>query len=177
MKKIISLVLIAVLLCVCTVVSVSAEISPTAPIVDKTIIVDATPVPSHGGTATPTVDDPYVHVVGSDDTVTLVATPNDGWKFTHWEFVTGDYDIIEGSLTSSTITILPKGDADIHSYAYFVEEGETVPSTEPQSKPPVTPDDNDKSPTTGDITPVLFAGSAVVLMLGFAVIALKKKAC
>ena len=174
MKKAISLI-IATLLMVCGVVSVSAEISPTASVVDKTIIIDAIPVPDHAGDATPGIDAPVEYIVGSDGTVTLIASSNDGFKFTHWEFATGDFDIIEGSLTSSTIVILPKGDSNIRAYAYFVDEDADV--TEPSSKPAVKPDDDDKAPTTGDVTPVFFVAGAVVMMLGFAVIALKKKAC
>lgn len=176
MKKAISL-LIAVLLMVCGIVSVSAEISPTASVVDTKIIIDAIPVPGHAGTCTPDIENPYEYIVGSDGTVTLQANANDGFKFTHWEFVTGEFDIVEGSLTTSTIVILPKGDTNIRAYAYFVEADASVPSTEPESKPPVKPDDDNKSPTTGDITPVFFVAGAVVLMLGVAIVALKKKAC
>ncbi len=174
MKNTIAL-LIAVLLMVCGVVSVSAEISPTASVVDTKIIIDAIPVPDHAGTATPDIKNPVEYIVGSDGTVTLIASSNDGFKFTHWEFITGEFDIIEGSLTSSTIVILPKGDTNIRAYAYFVEEGADV--TEPTTKEPVKPDDDDKSPTTGDFTPAFAVAGAVVMMLGFAVIALKKKAC
>ena len=174
MKKTISL-LIAVLLMVCGVVSVSAEISPTASVVDKTIIIDAITVPDNAGTVNHDIKNPVEYIVGSDGTVTLIASTNDGFKFSHWEFITGEFDIIEGSLTSSTIVILPKGDSNIRAYSYFVPEDADV--TEPQSKPQVKPDDDNKSPTTGDVTPVFFVAGAVVMMLGFAVIALKKKAC
>lgn len=176
MKKVISL-LIAVLLMACAVVSVSAEISPTAPIVDDSIIIDAIPVPDYAGTCTPDVKNPVEYIVGEDGSVTLIASSMEGFKFTHWEFLTGEFDIISGSLTSSTIVILPKGDKDVRAYAYFVEEGETVPSTTPESKPPVTPDDGTQSPTTGENNTALFVGASVVLMLGFAVVVLKKKAC
>lgn len=175
MKKTIAL-LIAVLLMVCGVVSVSAEISPTASVVDNKITIDAIVVPDNAGTVNPDIKNPIEYIVGSDGTVTLIASTNDGFKFTHWEFITGEFDIIEGSLTTSTIVILPKGDTNIRAYANFVPVDETLP-TAPESKPPVTPDDDDKSPTTGDFTPVLFVAGAVVMMLGVAVVALKKKAC
>ena len=174
MKKTIAL-LIAVLLMVCGVVSVSAEISPTASVVDTKITIDAIVVPDNAGTVNPDIKNPIEYIVGSDGTVTLIASTNDGFKFTHWEFITGEFDIIEGSLTSSTIVILPKGDANIRAYANFVEEDVDV--TEPATKEPVKPDDSNESPTTGDITPAFAVAGAVVLMLGFAVIALKKKAC
>ncbi|MBQ8572576.1 MAG: hypothetical protein IJ451_03830 [Ruminococcus sp.] len=173
MKKFVSL-LIAVLLLVCGVASVSAEVSPTASVVDTKITIDAVVVPDNAGSATPSIDNPFEYVVGSDGTVTLQASTNDGFKFSHWEFITGEFDIIEGSLTSSTIVILPKGDTNIRAYAHFAEEGADV--TEPSSQTPQKPDDGDKSPTTGDVTPVVIAASAVMLMLGIAVI-LKKKAC
>lgn len=174
MKKVISL-LIAVLLVACAVVSVSAEISPTAPIVDDSIIIDAIPVPDYAGTCTPDVKNPIEYIVGEDGTVTLIASSMEGFKFTHWEFVTGEFDIISGSLTSSTIVILPKGDEDIRAYAHFVEEDVDV--TEPSSKPVQKPDDGTQSPTTGENNTALFVGASVVLMLGFAVVALKRKAC
>ena len=174
MKKVVSL-LIAVLLMACAVVSVSAEISPTAPIVDKTITIDAIAVPDNAGTVIPGVDAPVEYIVGSDGTVKLVASSMDGFKFTHWEFVTGEFDIVEGSLTSSTIVILPKGDSDIHAYAHFDKEDADV--TEPTSKPAVKPDDDNKAPTTGEPVVLSAVASAVVLMLGFAVVAMKKKAC
>lgn len=175
MKKVVSL-LIAVLLMVCAVVSVSAEISPSAStVVDKTITIDAIAVPDNAGTVTPGVDSPVEYVVGTDGTVKLVASSMEGFKFTHWTFVTGEFDIIEGSLTSSTIVILPKGDNNIRAYANFVEEGEDV--TVPESKPVEQPDDDNKSPTTGEPVAVYTVMGAVVLMLGVAVVAFKKKAC
>lgn len=176
MKKAISL-LIAVLLMVCGIVSVSAEVSPTASVVDTKITIDAIVVPNEAGSVNPSIDNPIEYIVGSDGTVTLIASTNDGFKFTHWEFITGEFDIIEGSLTSSTITILPKGDTNIRAYANFADADSSDPVTEPESKPPYTTPDDDKSPTTGDVTPVLFAAGAVVMMLGLAVVILKKKAC
>lgn len=174
MKKVVSL-LIAVLVLACSVVCVSAEVSPTATTVTTTITIDAVAVPDNAGTVTPDIGDPVEYVIGSDGTVTLVASSMEGFKFSHWEFVTGEFEIIEGSLTSSTIVILPKGDANVRAYANFVEEDKDV--TEPSSKPASKPDDDDKSPQTGDNTAVYAVMGAVVLMLGFAVVALKKKAC
>jgi len=176
MKKVIVL-LIAMLLMVCGIASVSAEVSPTASVVDTKITIDAVVVPDNAGTATPSIDEPFEYVVGSDGTVTLIASSNEGFKFVRWEFITGEFDIIEGSLTSSTIVILPKGDSNIRAYAHFAEEDASIPATEPDSKPAVKPDPGTQSPTTGDVTPVFFVLGAVVLMLGVAVIALKKKAC
>ena len=176
MKKVVSL-LIAVLLMACAVVSVSAEISPTAPtIVKATIIIDAVVVPDNAGSVTPNIDKPFEYEVNSDGTVKLVASSMDGFKFTHWEFITGDFDIIEGTLTSPVLVIKPTGDANVRAEAHFVKEDASVPATEPDSKPPVKPDDGDKSPTTGDSTPVVVV-SAVLLMAAVATVVLKKKAC
>lgn len=176
MKKVVSL-LIAVLLMACAVVSVSAEISPTAPtIVKDTIIIDAVVVPDNAGTVDPSIDNPFEFEVNSDGTVKLVASSMEGFKFSHWEFIAGEFDIIEGSLTSPVLVIKPKGDTNVRAEAHFVKVDDTTPSTEPDSKPAVKPDDDDKSPTTGDITPVV-AVSAVVLMAGIAAVVLKKKAC
>ena len=66
MKKVVSM-LIAVLLLACAVVSVSAEISPTAPtIVKDTIIVDAIVVPDNAGSVEPSIDNPFEYEVNSD---------------------------------------------------------------------------------------------------------------
>lgn len=173
MKKAVSL-LVAILLCVCAVVSVSAEVSPTAPTVVKdTIYIDAIVVPDNAGSVTPNVDKPFEYIIGTDGTVTLIASSVEGFKFSHWEFITGEFDIVEGTFTSPTLVIRPKGDANIRAYANFVEED--VTPTTPDSKPVPPVDDDDKSPTTGDITPV-FAVAGVVLMAGLAVVVLKKKA-
>ena len=45
----------------------------------------------------------------SDGTITLTATANKLASFTNW-VIDGDYEIVEGSLTSETITIRPKAD-------------------------------------------------------------------
>ena len=173
MKKIIAL-LVALLLMSCAVISVSAEVSPTAPIKDKYISIDAVAVPEGSGTVTPDIDNPVKYEVGTDGTVTLSASTIEGFKFSHWEFITGEFDIVEGSLTSPTLVILPKGDVNIRAYAHFIEEGEEP--TVPESKPVEKPDDDKNSPTTGEATTVYAVMTAVVLMVGFAVVALKKKA-
>lgn len=176
MKKIIAL-LIAVLVMACAVVSVSAEVSPTPPIVNDKISIDAVVVPEGAGTVTPDIENPFEYIVGSDGKVTLSASSMDGFKFSHWEFITGDFDIIEGSLTSPVIVILPKpGSSNIRAEANFIKDGETEP-TIPDSKPVTPPDDGTESPITGDTTALYTIGAAVVLMIGFTVVVLKKKAC
>lgn len=176
MKKILAL-LIAVLVMAFSVFCVSAEISPTAPITGDEIIIDAVVVPEGAGTVTPDIENPFEYIVGSDGKVTLSASSMDGFKFSHWEFITGDFDIIEGSLTSATIVIMPRpGSSNIRAEANFVKEGASEP-TIPDSKPITPPDDDDKSPTTGDTTAIYAIGAAVVLMIGFTVVVLKKKAC
>lgn len=175
MKKAVSL-LIALLLTVCGITCVSAEISPTASTVVKNVIsIDAVPVPDNAGTVTPNIDNPFEYEVGSDGTITLIASSFEGFKFSHWEFVTGEFEIIQGSLTSPTLVILPKGDVNIRAYAHFIDAGSSEPVTEPDSKPVTPPDDGNLSPVTGDFTPVVITAGALALMLG-AVVALRKKA-
>lgn len=175
MKKIVSL-LVAVLLTVCAVVSVSAEISPTAPTVIKdTITIDAVPVPDNAGSVTPSIDNPIEYVVGSDGTITLIASSFEGFEFSYWEFVTGEFEIIQGSLTSPTIVIFPKGDVNIRAYAHFKEIGSSQPITQPDSKPAGKPDDGTSAPVTGDITPVVVFAGVLTLALGVAAVAFLKK--
>lgn len=172
MKKIVSC-LIALVLIVCAVASVSAAISPTATIKDKYLIVDVIPVPDHAGTANPGVDDPGKVEVSAGETVTLTATPKDGYKFDYWEFSTGEFEIISGDLTSPTIVIKPTGDDNVRAYAHFSPIGEDV--TVPSSKPAQKPSKDPEAPKTGDTTPIYaVAGSILVVALAAAVI-LKKR--
>lgn len=177
MKKVLSC-LLAVALMLCAVVSVSAEISPEGSISDKYIIIDTIPVPDKGGESTPEVDAPGKVQVDSGEEVTLTANPKDGYKFDHWEFSTGDFDIISGKITDSVLVIKPKGDVNIRVYAHFSPID--TPPTEPTTKPVEKPDPDPSSPITGE---GLFAGdgivvcaaSSVVLLAAFAVVVVLKK--
>ena len=69
------------------------------------------------GTATPPVSDPVKVEQGSGDTVTITATPAEGYEFIGWE-IDGDYELPEGgSLTDPTLVIKPN--SDIHAHAKF----------------------------------------------------------
>ncbi len=171
MKKVLSC-LLAVALMLCAVVSVSAEISPEASITDKYIIIDTIPVPDKGGVSTPEVDAPGKVQVDSGEEVTLTATPKDGYKFDHWEFATGDFDIVSGKITDSVLVIKPKGDVNIRVYAHFSPID--APTTEPTTKPVHDPSDDPNSPTTGDGLMVC-AASATVMLAAFAVVVVLKK--
>lgn len=177
MKRVVS-ILVALLLMCCAIASVSAEISPTASTAKDQIIIDAIPVPDIAGNATPDINNPGKVEINSGEVITLTATPKDGYKFSHWEFAFGEFDIIEGSITSSTIVIKPTGNDDVRAYAHFVKEGEDV--TVPSSGTVPKPDKDPTSPTTGE---TLMANNSVVYItcasmaaiLCAVVIALKKK--
>lgn len=172
MKRVISILVALVLMC-CAVASVSAEISPTASTADDQIIVDAIPVPDIAGNATPDINNPGKVQVDSGEVVTLTATPKEGYKFSHWEFVYGEFDIIEGSTTTSTVVIKPTGTGDVRAYAHFVEEGVDV--TPPTTGVVSPPDDGSTSPTTGD-TSVVYISTATMLVALIAVaVVIKRK--
>lgn len=175
MKKILS-ILFAVLLMCCAAVTVSANPSPTPPPVLDYLIVDAIPVPKEAGTATPEITNPETVLVGSGELVTLTATPFEGYKFSHWKFIYGDYEIVEGTLTTSVVIIRPTGSSDIRAEAYFVKEDEpiTLPPTEPVPTLPTDP----VSPPTGADTSAIITVAAVASITTMAVVAvvlLKKK--
>lgn len=170
MKKVLSLMVVLALL-VCGVVSVSAEISPGATIPEGYIVVDVVPYPGDAGDAD--CDEHGYIEVDSGEQVTITATAKPGYQFSHWEFITGQYTIIDGKLTDPVMVIEPNGDESLLIYAHFVKEGSIV--TEPTEKPSLPSDGGEQSPTTGYST-VAVATSAVVLMAAFAVVvAVKKK--
>ncbi len=177
MKKALSIIFALVLMC-CAVASVSAEISPTASAPQNTIIIDAISVPNEGGSTTPDINNPGKVEISSGEVITLTATPSKGYKFSHWEFIFGEFEIIEGDLTTPTIVIKPTGTSNIRAEAHFVKIDEPV--TAPSSKPVTTLPQDSTSPITGATnnstdTAVLFAMGAVVLMAAAAVVVLKKK--
>ncbi|MBQ4104872.1 MAG: LPXTG cell wall anchor domain-containing protein [Clostridia bacterium] len=173
MKRVISC-LVALALMICAVASVSAEISPSASVGHKIIRVDAIPVGGDSvGQTVPSVNNPVRVDVGSGDTVKLTATPTDGYKFSHWEFGTGEFEIVEGDLNSPVIVIRPTGDDNIRAYAHFVKEDEDV--TAPSSKPVHKPSDDTEAPKTGDpVATYAVAGTALIIAAA-AVVLLKKR--
>lgn len=178
MKKVLSIIFALVLMC-CAVASVSAEISPTASVPKDIIIVDAIPVPGEAGNATPGINNPGKVEINSGEVVTLTATPSKGYKFSHWEFIFGEFEIIEGDLTTPTIVIRPTGSSNIRAEAHFVKIEEVV--TAPSSKPGSTLSPDSTSPITGAAnntsdTAVILAMGAMILVSVATVVVLKKKA-
>lgn len=178
MKKVLSLIF-AVALMLCAVVSVSAEFSPDPTDPKKEIIVDSIPVPSEAGVTTPDINHPARVEVGSGETVTLTAAPTEGYKFSHWEVGFGEFDIVEGSFTTSVIVIRPTGTTNVRLEAYFVKEGTDI--TDPPSKPVETLPQDPTSPVTGatdnssEAMSAVVIASAVMAMAVVAVVVLKKK--
>ena len=108
-------------------------------------IVDADVIEGEG-TATPPVDNPVKVEQGSGDTVTLTATPAEGYEFIGWD-IDGEFTRPEGgSLTDPTLVIQPN--SDVHAHAKFKKipqywivdtdviegEGLTAPTVESPAK-------------------------------------------
>lgn len=93
---------------------------------------------------------------GSDRWVTFTAHEKDD-VFVEWVFDC-DYKIVNGSLTSKSVTIIPY--TDVHATAYLV-----VP-------PEPNPDNGSTSPKTGDALP--YVAVIMLMALAGAVIAFKK---
>lgn len=176
MKKIISLI-VALILMVCAVASVSAEVSPHPTKPDDYIIIDAISVPDEAGNTTPDINNPGKVQVESGEVVTLTATPSKGYKFSHWEFTFGEFEWVEGDLTTPVIVIRPTGGTNIRAEAHFVKIDEDI--TTPSSKPvPPLPTDPNSPPTGADSTSVVTAaviGTSVIVMVVAATVVLKKK--
>ena len=104
------------------------------------------------GTTSPTKDNPVKIIQGSDENVTIVATPADGWEFAGWE-IDGDYTLPEGgSLSDATLVIKPG--SDIHAHAKYVKKvvPTEAPTEAPSSEPTVAP--TTITPTTPGATTV-----------------------
>lgn len=168
MKKIISVVLALILVSAMS-VSAFAAGSVVAPVVKD----------FEGGKAT------YTATTNSSE-YTFTADAKDGYNFVGWE-ISGNYEIVSGSLTSSTITVKYKdGTALTAVSAVPVFEKITVATTttdadddEPTTKKPATT----KKPTTtkkADTSPVTGDSMAMVMLavaaLGGVVVSKKKLA-
>ncbi len=107
-------------------------------------------------------------VLEEGDTITLVATDEDGFTFEGWE-ISGDYEIVEGDESSKTLVIRPLGDLEIIELGTYEEE-------EKPSKPskPGKPNDSETSPPTGTTNTIFALGGLAVLFLAAAVVAKKK---
>lgn len=154
MKKIFAILLAVVLVIFATVPAFAVK-SPGG---DKEF--DVTINTNQGGTGSFTTE-----VVGDDNHILLKADPLDGFKFSHW-IINGDYVIISGSLTDADLVIMPLG--DVVATPYFEKDGEVVPGE------PVTPDDGNKSPATGDVTTQVMAIVGLLSVALFGAVATKK---
>lgn len=173
MKRLITC-LIALALIVCAVVSVSAEVSPTATAVQPpTNIIDINPVTDDPNIPWPPVDNPVQVIVNDDNTITLIASSKDGYKFSHWEFISGNFEFVEGDYTSSVIVIRPTTTDSIKVNAHFTNDEATV--TTPTSGTVYPPSDEPTSPVTGDAVAICGASLAVVSLAIVALVIFKKK--
>ena len=142
MKKFISVLAVVVMLFALA-LPVAAEISPEEP--GPSYDVDADVKEGEGKTST---------VDNEDGTVTIIAEPDEGHKFIKWD-LEGEYTLVSGTLTDKVITIKPL--SDVKAWASF--DGDKVV---------VTPDDDEKSPTTGVIEPAFIAVVMIISAAGAA---------
>ena len=146
MKKVLSVLMAVLMLSAVFAAAVSAEDNPSP---EPTHYHTITVIVNGNGTATA---DPSS--VEDGDTTKLVAKPDAGSDFIGWT-IEGDYEIVEGSLTSTVLVIRPK--SDITATANF--------------KPTDTKKDTDQnSPKTGYNTQAVIAAMAVVLTVSAAVV-------
>lgn len=80
--------------------------------------------------------------------VTLVAKASDGNTFAKW-VIEGDYEIVEGDLTSETLVIIPKEDVSVET-VFTDADGKELTGLATETEK------SDKSPKTGVATGVLF---------------------
>ncbi len=171
MKKIISIVAVLAIL-LCGMVTVAAERSPGATAPDGYIFIDVLPYPPETGSADSS-EHGYIQI-DSGENITLTATARAGYRFSHWEFVKGDYELLEGSLTDDVIVIEAEGDQSLLVYAHFIKEGEEP--TNPTDKPSLPGDDGSQSPVTGDETLVPFiVFSVAAIFTAFAVVVILRR--
>lgn len=160
MKKILA-VLFAVLLISVSSVAALAAPSPTAP-----VIYNVTVEAQQGGSAHSSVE-----TVQQGDQVILTATVDDGYIFTTWN-ISGEYEIIEGSLSSERIVVRP--DSDIHATAGFKAASADVPTSPTEGPAPGPGNDSPTSPQTG-YDGFVFAGLSVLLLSGIVLFAVKTR--
>lgn len=154
MKKVFALML-ALVIVASLAVSVSAATSYSSPVPVSYYNISTSVVGTGSANG-----DPIKVEANTDGTSTLTASEvSGGGAFVKWE-LTGEYDIVEGSLTSKVLVIRPK--SDVKGVAYFKEAGKDTGKK----------DDSSTSPKTGDMT-LLFV-SVMLLAAGTAVFAVKK---
>lgn len=111
-------------------------------------------------------------VDNNDGTITLTVSPEEAVSFTKW-VLEGDYEIVSGDLTSTTIIIKPKADNVIVNTEF--KTAETTTSAEETTVPSDAPaDDNgsDTSPETG--APVAAVAVTLAVAMGAAFVAKKQ---
>ncbi len=150
MKKLIALICVALLVLGTAVTAFAAE-SPSG---DELIKITITTYKS-GSAET----EERTLVLG--ETITLTASESE-YTFEKWQ-ITGEYEIVSGSLTSKELVIRPLGDIDVIE----VFEGVDINSSTGSSS-------TDTSPQTGDAFPGFAA--AIVLVAAGAFIVMKKTA-
>lgn len=160
MKKILA-VLFAVLLISVSSVAALAAPSPTAP-----VIYNVTVEAQQGGSVHSSVE-----TVQQGDQVILTATVDDGYIFTTWN-ISGEYEIVEGSLSSERIVVRP--DSDIHATAGFKAASADVPTSPTEGPAPGPGNDSPTSPQTG-YDGFVFAGLSVLLLSGIVLFAVKTR--
>lgn len=122
-------------------VSVMAANSPEAPKYNNITIGSSTV----GSTSSSTITVPGGSITTSTGAVeegkevTFTATAEAGKVFVKW-VITGDYTVVSGSLTTTTITVIPKGDLVVNAEFATIE----VPTT--QEAPTVAPEDPTEAP-------------------------------
>ncbi len=141
MKKFFAMLMIVAMMFAIA-IPMSAEISPKPqPEVDTEVI------PEAGGAVT--------EKDNGDGTVTLTVNPTKGYDFIKW-VITGEYELVSGKLTDTTITIRPT--TDVKAQAQVKVQSSTTP-TPPVVKPGTS------SPSTG-VAPVMMAVAFVASMAG-----------
>ena len=161
MKRIITIALVIVMIFALA-VPVFAESSPQP---KEKYSINVTYSPADGSMGEAGSDKNQIIIDPSDDgLVTLTAVPKDG-KFSRWD-IKGEYDIVEGDLTTPKIVIRPH--SDITANAIFEKDGKPATPDTPSS----SGGGSGTSPKTGD--PLYLIIAFTVLALGMGAFAIKK---
>lgn len=161
MKRLITIAL-AIVMIFALGVTVFADSSPV-PKEQYSIVV--TYSPSDGSLGDASADKNTVIIDPSDDgLVTLTANVKDG-KFSKWD-IKGEYDIVEGNLTTPKLVIRPH--SDIIANAIFEKDGKPATPDTPSS----SSGGSGTSPKTGDPLYMIIVFS--ILALGMGAFAVKK---
>ena len=146
--------------------------TPIDPSVSK-FIVKVSVAGDEGGSASCSPE-----AAATGETVTISATPDDGYEFDHWEVASGDIELADAQAATTTFVM---GGAQPHAVAHFKKVAAPTPA--PDQTPagpasPVTPARDDSGvktakktagtvvPETGDpsaaVAPVALAGAAAI---------------